>query len=40
VAARPWILIVGAPGELTRALLMGAGWAINVVVAEWIIRKQ
>jgi hypothetical protein len=21
-------------------LLMGAGWAINVVVAEWIIRNR
>lgn len=36
----PWFLLVGAkPSELPRAILMGAGWAINVVVAEWIIRK-
>lgn len=36
----PWFLIVGAkPGELPRAVLMGAGWVINVVVAEWIIRR-
>jgi uncharacterized membrane protein len=35
----PWFLFVdGKPGELPRALMMGAGWAINVVVAEWIIR--
>jgi uncharacterized membrane protein len=33
-------LIFGPPGELSRALLMGAGWAINLAVAEWIIRKR
>jgi uncharacterized membrane protein len=36
----PWILIFGAPGELPRALLMGAGWVINLIVAEWIIHKR
>jgi len=36
----PWVLFLGAPDELTRALLMGAGWAINLAVAEWIIRRQ
>jgi uncharacterized membrane protein len=37
----PWFLLVGGkPGELPRALMMGAGWAINVVVAEWIIRNR
>lgn len=36
----PWILIVGAPGELSRAVLMGVGWAINLLVAEWIIRRR
>lgn len=36
----PWFVLVGGkPGELPRALMMGAGWGINVVVAEWIIRK-
>lgn len=25
--------------ELTRALAMGAGWVINLVIAEWLIRK-
>ena len=36
----PWFVLVGAkPGELPRAVLMGAGWVINVVVAEWIIRR-
>lgn len=36
----PWVLYLGAPDELTRALLMGAGWVINLAVAEWIIRRQ
>jgi len=35
----PWFLLVGKPGESSRALLMGAGWLINVVVAEWFIRR-
>ena len=32
-------LIVGPPSELSRALLMGAAWAINLAVAEWAIRR-
>ena len=36
----PWFLLFGTPGELSRALLMGAGWVINLIVAEWIIRKR
>jgi uncharacterized membrane protein len=36
----PWLLFPGIQGELTRALLMGAGWAINLAVAEWIIRRR
>jgi len=37
----PWFLIVGSkPGELPRAILMGAGWAINLIFAEWIIRRS
>ena len=36
----PWFILVdGKPGEGARALMMGAGWVINVIVAEWIIRK-
>jgi hypothetical protein len=36
----PWLVLVGGkPGELPRAVMMGAGWVINVVVAEWIIRR-
>jgi uncharacterized membrane protein len=36
----PWMLILGPPDELSRALLMGAGWVINLIVAEWIIHKR
>lgn len=36
----PWVLLVGVPGEGVRALLMGAGWMINVAVAERIIRRR
>ena len=36
----PWFLFPGIQGELARALLMGAGWAINLAVAEWIIRGR
>lgn len=36
----PWFLIAGKPGDTTRALLMGAGWVINLAVAEWIIRRR
>ncbi len=35
----PWFIFVGTPGELSRAMLMGAGWVINLVVAEWVIRQ-
>jgi uncharacterized membrane protein len=36
----PWaVLADGKPGELPRAVMMGAGWVLNVVVAEWVIRR-
>ena len=36
----PWfILVEGKPGESARTVMMGAGWMINVIVAEWIIRR-
>jgi hypothetical protein len=34
----PW-LFLGQPDELGRAVSMGAGWVINLIIAEWIIRK-
>ena len=36
----PWFLFPSIQGELTRALCMGAGWAINLAVAEWFIRRR
>jgi uncharacterized membrane protein len=33
-------MIGGPPNELSRALLMGAGWVINLAVVEWAIRKR
>jgi uncharacterized membrane protein len=35
-----WFLLFGSPDEFPRALLMGTGWAINLAVAEWIIRGR
>lgn len=35
----PPLLLFGAPNELTLALMMGAAWVLNLVVAEWLIRK-
>ncbi|MBM7503783.1 DUF2306 domain-containing protein [Agromyces aurantiacus] len=34
----PWTLAFGAPGEAVHAVLMGAGWVINLAVAELVIR--
>jgi hypothetical protein len=38
----PWFVLVRdtRPDETSRAVMMGAGWVINVVVAEWIIRRR
>jgi uncharacterized membrane protein len=36
----PWAILVGKPGETARTVLMGAGWVINVAVAEWIISRR
>lgn len=36
----PWFILVGKPGELSRAILMGAGWIINLGIAEWVIRRR
>jgi len=33
-------LIAGPPTGLSHAMLMGGGWAINLAVAEWVIRKR
>ena len=36
----PWFVFPEIQGELSRALLMGAGWLINLLVAEWIIIRR
>lgn len=36
----PWFVLVGTPGERSRAVMMGLGWLINVVVAEYVIRRS
>ncbi len=37
----PWFILVDMhPGETPRAVMMGAGWVINVVLAEWVIRRR
>jgi uncharacterized membrane protein len=37
----PWfVLAEGRPGELPRAVMMGAAWVLNVAVAEWAIRRD
>ncbi|KOX11351.1 membrane protein [Nocardiopsis sp. NRRL B-16309] len=36
----PLMLLGGEFTETTRALAMGAGWVVNIVVAEWIIRRR
>lgn len=37
----PWFILVGGmPSQMPRAVMMGAGWVINVLVAEWIIASR
>lgn len=36
----PWLLLPDIRGELTRTVLMGAGWAINLALAEWLIARE
>jgi uncharacterized membrane protein len=35
----PWFLFPSIQGEVARALFMGAGWAINLALAEWLISR-
>lgn len=35
-----WALAVGAPDRRAEALMMLAGWVVNVVVAEWAVRRS
>jgi len=36
----PWFLFPSIQGELTRAVFMGAGWAINLALVEWILMRE
>lgn len=37
----PWFVFVsGEPSGIPRDLMMGAGWFINFIFAEWVIRKK
>ncbi|WP_438854355.1 DUF2306 domain-containing protein [Agromyces sp. M3QZ16-3] len=36
----PWTLVLGAPDQAMHSVLMGAGWVINLVVAEFVIRRR
>lgn len=36
----PFLLLYGAPDELTLALMMGAAWVANLAAAEWYIRGK
>lgn len=35
----PWLMWPELHGELLRAMSMGAGWVINIVVAEWALER-
>lgn len=35
-----WYALAGTPDVFTHALLMGAGWGVNLAVAEWFIRRE
>ena len=36
----PWFLFPSIHGELARTLFMGAGWAINIALVEWILLRE
>jgi hypothetical protein len=36
----PWFLFPSIQGEFARTLCMGAGWVINLAVAEWMISRH
>lgn len=36
----PWFLLPGIQGELARTVFMGAGWAINLAVVEWLTSRE
>ena len=40
VTQLPLILLFGALDDMTKALMMGGAWALNLGVAEWLIRRR
>lgn len=40
VTLTAWLVAVGTPDRLSKALLMLASWLINLAVAEWIIHRS
>ena len=35
----PWILLLGEPAPIVGDLMLGSGWAINLAVAQWVLRR-
>jgi uncharacterized membrane protein len=40
VVLLPWMLLRGTPNVWQRDVLMTVAWALNLLIAEWIIRRQ
>ncbi|MBS2937325.1 DUF2306 domain-containing protein [Nocardioides sp. J2M5] len=36
----PWVAVVGQPSGNPKAVVMGAAWAVNLAVAEWLVRRS
>jgi uncharacterized membrane protein len=36
----PWMLLQGKPSVWQRDVLMSTAWVVNLLIAEWIIRRQ
>ncbi|MNT33877.1 hypothetical protein D3C72_1698250 [compost metagenome] len=36
----PWFVFPSIRGEVARAIMMGWGWLINILVAEYVIRHS
>jgi hypothetical protein len=36
----PWFLLPSLHGELARTVCMATGWALNLALVEWIIRRK
>lgn len=35
-----WAVLVGTSGEFARNMIMGGGWIINILIAEWVIYQR